>query len=65
VNLISGRLTDVVIFLNELSGLESAPEIKENFRAWERTFDAMPWFANPSKGDREDSVVSSDQEDVT
>ena len=65
VNLISGRLTDVVIFLNELSGLESAPEIKENFHAWERTYHQMPWFATPSKRDQEDGEASADREVMT
>ena len=65
VNLISGRLTDVVIFLNELSGIDSAHEIRENFRAWERTFDQMPWFAKPSKGDQEEGESCADRGDAT
>ena len=39
VNLIDGRLTDIVPFLDELSGSSNSPALRATRRAWEETMD--------------------------
>ncbi len=43
VNLIVGKLTDVVQFLDELSGIENSPEIQQTNAAWRANFTASWW----------------------
>jgi hypothetical protein len=43
VNLIVGKLTDVVRFLDELSGIENSPTIQQTDAAWRANFVASWW----------------------
>ena len=43
VNLIVGKLTDVVRFLDELSGIENSPAIQQTDAAWRANFVASWW----------------------
>ena len=43
VNLIVGKLTDVVQFLDELSGIENSPDIQPTDAAWRSNFTATWW----------------------
>ena len=43
VNLINGKLRDVVEFLDELSGLNTSPAIQKNHRNWRKNYDASFW----------------------
>lgn len=43
VNLIVGKLTDVVQFLDELSGIENSPDIQQTDAAWRSNFTAGWW----------------------
>jgi len=43
VNLIEGKLTDVVQFLDELSGVENSPAIQQTDAEWRANFTASWW----------------------
>ncbi len=43
VNLIVGKLTDVVQFLDELSGIENSPALQTTSTAWRSTFEETWW----------------------
>ncbi len=43
VNLIEGKLTDVVQFLDELSGIENSPVIQQTGAEWRANFTASWW----------------------
>jgi hypothetical protein len=50
VNLISGRLTDVVHFLDTLSyGAGNSPELRRVYARWRANVESVPWLSLPSE----------------
>ena len=43
VNLIDGKLGEVIIFLNELSGLDLPDALRDNYRGWRDKQDSIRW----------------------
>ena len=43
VNLIDGKLSEVVTFLNELSGLDLPAEFRDNDRVWQKKLGSIQW----------------------
>ena len=59
VNLIDGKLGDIVPFLDELSGLNLPPRMQEVSRVWRRDFKALLW---PAQVTLEDDPAEVDGE---
>ncbi len=54
VNLVSGRLTDVVQFLDTLSyGTGTDPELRRVYARWRANVAAVPWLKLPAEPDRD------------
>jgi len=62
VNLIVGKLTDVVQFLDALSGIENSPEIQQTDAAWRGNFTATWW---PEFLDRAGVTIAKDEQQKT
>jgi hypothetical protein len=43
VNLIQGKLRDVVQFLDELNGINASPAIRKTYQEWRENYDASFW----------------------